>query len=57
MPARFVNFRVVKRPVDGIQNAGYESVEWNSTGTASGVYFSRLAAGSFVETREMALIR
>lgn len=43
--------------VDGIKEAGYHSVEFNAAGLASGVYFYKLQAGSFTETKKMMLIR
>ena len=43
--------------VDGPQEAGYKSVEWYASQFASGVYFYRLIAGSFVSTKKMMLLR
>ena len=50
--------------VNGAQDAGYKSVEWNSANVASGVYFYRIEATSisnpkdtFVKVRKMMLIR
>jgi hypothetical protein len=37
--------------------AGKYSTEWNATGEASGVYFYRLTAGSFSETKKLILLR
>jgi len=36
---------------------GFHSVEWVPTGLASGVYFYRLEAGPFTETKKMVLLR
>jgi hypothetical protein len=49
---------------DGIQNAGYEQVEWNASSLASGIYFYRLETTSvanpiksFTQTRKMILLK
>ncbi len=54
--------RTVAVLVNGKQDAGYRTVTWNgkdSSGgqTASGVYFYKLMAGDFVQTRKMVLLR
>jgi hypothetical protein len=38
-------------------NPGTYEVTWNSAGLASGVYFYRLTAGEFIETKRMMLVR
>ncbi len=43
--------------VEGKQTAGYKSVRWDASGMASGIYFYRLQAGEFVETRKMVVIK
>jgi hypothetical protein len=43
--------------VNGEKEAGNYSVEINATDLPSGVYFYRLQAGSFVETKKMVLLR
>ena len=55
---------VVATLVNGIEGAGYKSVEWNALRCASGVYFYRLEATPvshpskrFVEVKKMALVK
>ena len=47
----------VTRLVDGEQGAGYYAVQWDASGVSGGVYFYRLEAGSFAETKKMMLMR
>jgi hypothetical protein len=35
------------------QNAGYHQIEWDASEFSSGVYYYRIEAGKFVETRKM----
>jgi hypothetical protein len=42
---------------DKILEPGYHSVTWDASGVASGVYFYRLQAGDFVQTRRMTLLK
>ena len=41
----------------GVQEAGYHDVQFNASRLASGVYFCRLHAGSFVQTKKLILLR
>lgn len=43
--------------VDGFLNAGSYSVEFNGSGFSSGIYFYKLTAGDFSETKKMNLIK
>ncbi|MDW8438824.1 MAG: T9SS type A sorting domain-containing protein, partial [Chloroherpetonaceae bacterium] len=43
--------------VNGVKEAGSHWVTFNAKGLASGVYFYRLQAGAFAETRKMMLVR
>jgi hypothetical protein len=49
--------REVATLVDEVQEAGFKSVQWNASGVASGVYFYRLQAGGFAETRKLVVLR
>jgi len=48
---------VVERLVETKQPAGYHKVTWNASNVASGIYFYRLQAGDFVQTRKMVLLK
>jgi hypothetical protein len=39
------------------QEAGWREVQWNAAMVASGVYYYRLQAGNFVETRKMTVVK
>jgi hypothetical protein len=42
---------------DEVRSAGSHEVQLNATGLASGVYFYRMQAGSFAETRKFVLLK
>jgi photosystem II stability/assembly factor-like uncharacterized protein len=43
--------------VNGEQDKGFHKIDFNASTLASGVYFYRLQAGSFVQTRKMILLK
>ncbi len=43
--------------VDGMQEAGWHSIEWNAAGVASGIYFYRIQASEFRDSKRMLLIK
>jgi hypothetical protein len=50
--------------VDGLQSAGYKSINWNASSVASGLYFYRIEATSvtnpaktFTQVKKMALVK
>ncbi len=47
----------VARFVKGEQKAGNYEVTWNASGMASGIYFYRLQAENFIQTRKMVLMK
>jgi len=49
--------RKVATLVDGKQKAGYKVARWDAGSLSSGIYFYRLRAGDFVQTRKMVLLK
>ncbi|MBE0569975.1 MAG: T9SS type A sorting domain-containing protein [Ignavibacteriaceae bacterium] len=47
----------IRQLVNEEKEAGYHKVEFNATNLPSGVYFYRLKAGNFVETKKMLLLK
>ena len=47
----------VDRLFNGQQAAGYHTVAWDASHVASGIYFYRLQAGDYIETRKMVLLK
>ena len=43
--------------VDARQDAGYKSVDWNASNWPSGIYIYRLTSGSFVESKQVLLLK
>jgi len=43
--------------IDKLKPAGRYTVTWNASNFASGIYFYRLQAGDFVQTRKMVLLK
>jgi len=43
--------------VDREQKAGYKTVKWDANSLSSGIYFYRLQAEDFVQTRKMVLLK
>ena len=42
---------------EGVRPAGYHRVTWDAKGLSSGLYFLRIKAGEFAETRKMVLLK
>jgi hypothetical protein len=49
--------REVATLVNEVQEPGHKSVNFNSAGLASGVYFYRLQAGTIIETKKLLLLK
>jgi len=52
-----MNGKKVATLVNGSKPAGYHSVKWDASNVGSGIYFYRLQAGSFVETKKMVFMK
>ncbi len=57
-----ISGNMIKLLINGQIEAGYKSVEWNGTNeqgqaVSSGVYFYRIEAGTFTETKSMILLK
>jgi phosphopantetheinyl transferase len=52
-----MNGKKVATLVNGSKLAGYHSVNWDASNVGSGIYFYRLQAGSFVETKKMVFMK
>lgn len=49
--------RKVETLFDGSQPAGYHSIIWNSGDNPSGIYFYKIWAGEFTDTKKMILLK
>ena len=49
--------REVGRLVDGYRSAGVYEVTFDGSGLGSGVYFVRMQAGDFMQTKKLLLVR
>lgn len=49
--------RSVQTLVDSVQDAGRYDVTFDATGLASGIYYYRMEAGAFTDTRQMLLVK
>ena len=49
--------QVVSQIISKEMNAGYYTVDFNASHLTSGIYFYRITAGEFTETKKMMLIK
>jgi len=47
----------ITRIIDGYQLAGTHAITWNKSNVSSGIYFYKLQAGDFVQTKKMLLLK
>ena len=49
--------QLVETMVNEQKNAGYHSVVWNASGVGSGLYFYRIGAGEYLETKKCLILK
>lgn len=49
--------REVQELVNAVKGPGSYAVDWNANGVASGVYYYKLQAGDFMQTKKSLLLR
>ena len=54
--------KMVKTLINGLQTAGYKSVQWNATNNqgqqvSAGLYLYTIEAGEFRQTKKMVLLK
>lgn len=49
--------RKVETLIDGKQSAGHHEVIWDATELPSGIYFYKIQAGEFIETKKMLMVK
>ncbi|MCH7954126.1 MAG: T9SS type A sorting domain-containing protein, partial [Candidatus Marinimicrobia bacterium] len=47
----------VTRLIDKVMVSGVHTANWDASNVSSGIYFYRLQAGDFVQTRKMLLLK
>jgi len=52
-----INGQKVERIVSERQNAGYKQIIWNASETASGIYFCKITANDFMDTKRLTLLK
>ena len=52
-----LNGREIEKLAKGIFRSGYHSVDWDASNLSSGVYFYRLTAPGYVDTKKMIFLR
>lgn len=52
-----ISGRIVETIENEHKNAGYYSVEWNASGVSSGLYFYRIEAGGYNETKKCLILK
>ena len=52
-----INSRLVSKLIDNNMDAGYHTAMWNADNNASGVYFVKMIAGSYISTQKLMLVK
>ena len=49
--------QLIETLVNEYDNAGFHTVEWNASRVGSGVYFYRIEAGEYTETKKCLILK
>ena len=49
--------QLIETLVNGHNNAGYHTVLWNASEVGSGLYFYRIEAGEYTETKKCLILK
>jgi len=52
-----INGRLINKLINCDMDAGYHSVTWNADRHASGIYFVKMVAGSYLKTQKLMLVK
>ena len=52
-----INGREIEKLASGIFHAGYHTLDWDASNLSSGIYFYRLSAPGFIDTKKMILLK
>ena len=52
-----ISGKLVETLVNEQKNAGYYSIDWNAEKVSSGIYFYRIDAGEFIETKKCMILK
>ena len=52
-----INSIIISKLIDNNMKAGYHSIVWNADSHSSGVYFVKMVAGDYINTKKIVLIK
>ena len=52
-----INSIIISKLIDDNMKSGYHSIVWNADSHSSGVYFVKMVAGDYINTKKIVLIK